>query len=129
MKINLLFVIFFFFVSCNTSDESSLTTEHMTLLDGCSLMYRGTDSDGYRLYALFVAKKTSSDWLFLNAWYKNTIDYKLIVKDSIVVDSMQILDILSIVDSLKIREIHPIGNNCMEVYIKDNSHPVVFSLD
>ena len=76
-----------------------------------------------------TTEKTSSDWLFLNAWYKNTIDYKLIVKDSIVVDSMQILDILSIVDSLKIREIHPIGNNCMEVYIKDNSHPVVFSLD
>ncbi|KWW27086.1 MAG: hypothetical protein AUK63_2410 [bacterium P3] len=130
MKINIFLLLpLFFILSCGSQDNNSLAKEDMTLFDGCTLFFRGIDDIGYNLYALMVEDDTNQEWFFLNAWYKDTTDYRLLVTNSVEVDTTRVLAILSLANRCKIREIHPIKEHSLDVYLIGKEKSIPISLD
>lgn len=130
MKTNM-FLILFISISllCGCSENYSLTKENMTIFDGCTLFYRGIDDSGYDRYALMVEDSLNQECLFLNAWYKDITDFRLLAMGSVKVDTMRVLDVLSAAIRYDIREIHPIKGHSIDVYLKGREEPIMISLD
>lgn len=116
-------------LSCGCSENHSLTKENMTIFDGCTLFYRGIDDSGYDRYALMVEDSLNQECLFLNAWYKDGSNYKLLVMHSVDVDTTHVLAVLSMANQYKIREIHPIQEHTFNVYLVGERDPILISLD
>lgn len=128
-KNKVLLLSIFLMLSCGSSDNGSLTKNNMALFDRCTLFFRGIDDSGYNLYALMMADDSNQGWVFLNAWYKDITDFRLLAMDSAKVDTMRVLDILSAATQYDIREIHPIKEHSLNVYLKGEEKPIIISLD
>lgn len=115
---------------CGCSENHSLTKGDMAIFDRCTLFYRGIDDNGYIKYALMVTDSLTQDFFFLNAWYKDTSNYRLYVMDSVKVDTTFVLSVLSTANQYKIREIHPIiGEHAFYIYFYRESEPILIHLD
>lgn len=130
MKTSMVLLLSLFCIlSCSSSDHDSIVDHDMAIFDGCTLFLRGIDDNGYNLYALMIENDTNQTWFFLNAWYKDTNDYRLLVTNSAEVDTTRVLSILSLANLCKIREIHPIKKNSFDVYIIGKEDPISGSID
>lgn len=128
-KNKVLLLPFFLMLSCGSTDNGSLSKENMAIFDGCTLFFRGIDDSGYDLYALMAVDDSNQGWDFLNVWYKDITDFRLFAMDSAVVDTMRVLDVLSAATRYDIREIHPIREHSLQVYLKGKEKPIIISLD
>lgn len=137
-------------ISCNnnvfngeTVDTNLALSKDMLVFEGCTLVSRGMDDDGYRKYVILVDYDTCPDD-FLYVLYKDSCNYHFerIKGDSCIFyfdgietrntspfDTTRMLKIMSTAERLNISEIHSCNNRSLAIHLKHKEKPVIVSID
>ena len=125
-------------LSCNNNafngeiaDTNLILTKDMLIFEGCTLVSRGVDDDGYNKHVILVEHDTCP-YDFLYVLYKDSCNYhfeKMEKGNTSPFDTMRMLNILSTADRLNISEIHPCKDRAMVIYLKHKEKPVIVSID
>ena len=137
-------------MSCNnnvfnveTVDTNLALSKDMLVFEGCTLVSRGMDDDGYWKHVILVENDTCPDD-FLYVLYKDSCNYHFerIKGDSCnchfegietgntsPFDTTRMLKILSTAERLNINEIYSCDGRGIIIYLKHKEKPVIVSLD
>ena len=121
-------------LSCNnnafngeTVDTNLALSKDMLIFEGCTLISRGIDDDGYDKYVILMEYDTCP-YDFLYVLYKDSCNYffeKMEEGNTSPFDTTRMLKILSTAERFNIREIH----SGALFYLKHKVEPVIVSLD
>ena len=133
MKITKSLILFLsILTSCcpkNSYNTNLVTSENMLMFDNCYLLFRGIDDFDNNLYILQIDTPRVTQFVFLHAWYKDSLDCKLSEMNSNEFDTSLVMDILNSANKYNIREIHPLKNNSIGVYLKFQENPIIVQFE
>lgn len=125
-------------LSCNnnafngeTVDTNLTLSKDMLIFEGCTLISRGMDDEGYGKHVILVEYDTCP-YDFLYVLYKDSCNYlfeKMEKGNTTPFDTTRMLKILRVAEQLKISEIHPVEGRSMLVYMRHKVEPIAVSLD
>lgn len=120
-KIVNLLSILYLLTSCNHYQNPTLTKDVVNVFEGCTLLFRGYNDDGYGQYVVLVNSNNNiSRTSLLHVLYKTDRCYKIFVHDdSVTYDTTQVLNILSTAEHYKITEIYSLKNHIFSICLGD----------
>ena len=125
-------------LSCNnnvfngeTVDTNLTFSKDMLIFEGCTLVSRGIDDDGYGKYVILMEYDTCP-YDFLYVLYKDSCNYlfeKMEDGSTSPFDTTRMLKILSAAEQSNISEIYPNEGRTMLVYLRHKVEPITVSLE